>query len=175
MRTGKDGDFQRKASVFRNWITPDGQPGPSGNGGFRAEPGRYHLYISLACPWAHRTLIVRQLKRLQETITCDIVHPINIEAGWSFETDFEATTGDTINGRKHLSEIYVLADPKYTGRVTVPTLWDKQQNTIVSNESAEIIRMFNSAFGDASGPDLYPADHREEIDQLNDRIYSGCE
>ena len=173
-RTTKEGRFERKASHFRNWITPDGSPGPTGEGGFKAEPGRYHLYLSLACPWAHRTLLVRKLKGLETAITADIVHPINIESGWTFDTDFPGTTGDRTNACRTLAEVYCLAEAKYSGRITVPTLWDKERKTIVSNESSEIIRMLNSAFdaAGATGPDLYPEPCRAQIDDLNTRIYS---
>jgi len=172
--TGKTGGrFQREESVFRNWVTADGGAGPSGEGGFRAEPGRYHLYVSLACPWAHRTLIFRALKGLGDMIGVDIVHPHMGGHGWTFGTDFAGATGDRVNGKAYLYEIYLKAKPDYTGRVTVPVLWDKQRQTIVSNESSEIIRMFNSAFdgiGAAAG-DYYPAALREEIDAVNERVY----
>jgi putative glutathione S-transferase len=172
--TGKTGGrFQREDSVFRNWVTADGGAGPSGEGGFRAEPGRYHLYVSLACPWAHRTLILRALKGLGEMIGVDVVHPHMAAHGWTFGTDFAGATGDRVNGKAYLYQIYLRAKPDYTGRVTVPVLWDKQRETIVSNESSEIIRMFNSAFdgiGAAAG-DYYPAALREEIDAVNERVY----
>jgi putative glutathione S-transferase len=172
--TGRAGGrFQREESVFRNWVTADGSAGPSGEGGFQAEPGRYHLYVSLACPWAHRTLIFRALKGLGDMIGVDIVHPHMGGHGWTFGTDFAGATGDRVNGKAYLYEIYLRAKPDYTGRVTVPVLWDKQRETIVSNESSEIIRMFNSAFdgiGAAAG-DYYPAALREEIDAVNERVY----
>jgi putative glutathione S-transferase len=167
------GRYEREDSIFRNWITADGSAGPSGTGGFKAEPGRYHLYVSLACPWAHRTLIFRALKGLGGLVGVDVVHPHMAEHGWTFETDFPDAIGDTVNGELYLYEIYLKAKPDYTGRVTVPTLWDKQRQTIVSNESSEIIRMFNSAFdgvGAAPG-DFYPAELRDEIDLVNDRVY----
>lgn len=169
------GRFERQPSTFRSWITPDGQPGPSGEGGFPAEAGRYHLYICYACPWAHRTLIARRLKGLTEAISVDVVHPIMAEEGWTFETDFDGATGDRVNQKKRLYEIYQDADPIFTGRVTVPTLWDKEKKTIVSNESSEILRMINSAFNDvgASGPDLYPEPLRDQIDEVNSRIYDA--
>lgn len=167
------GEFVRKSAQFRNWITPKGEPGPSGNGGFAAEPGRYHLYVSLACPWAHRTLIFRKLKGLEAIISVSVVHPLMRENGWTFARDFEAATGDALFGYDFMHQIYTRADAGYSGRVTVPVLWDTSQNTIVSNESSEIIRMFNSAFdeiGAASG-DYYPAAHRAEIDAINAIIY----
>ena len=170
------GHFKRSASQFRNWITPDGEPGPSGKGGFKAEKDRYHLYVSLACPWAHRTLIFRKLKKLEDFLSVSVVDPLMLANGWEFKAEDERTPGateDHIFGSSALWQVYTNADPKYSGRVTVPVLWDKQQNTIVSNESAEIIRMFNSAF-DAltrSQTDYYPEALRTEIDQLNDLIY----
>lgn len=166
------GRFQRSASQFRNWLTPDGTPGPSGKGGFKAEAGRYHLYVALACPWAHRTLIFRRLKQLEDLISISIVHPLMLENGWTFVKD-EAATGDNLFGSDYLWQVYLKADPHYSGRVTVPVLWDKQNETIVSNESAEIIRMFNSAFNGLTGndADFYPEALRTEIDALNARIY----
>ncbi|ACL55203.1 glutathione S-transferase family protein [Methylobacterium nodulans] len=166
------GRFVRKESAFRNWVTADGAPGPTGKGGFPAEVGRYHLYVSLACPWAHRTLIVRALKGLEEAVSVAVVDPHMGAEGWVFG-DTPGAGPDTLNGARRLSEIYLKADPGYTGRVTVPVLWDKARGTIVSNESAEIIRMLNGAFGalGATGPDLYPADLREEIDALNAQVY----
>jgi len=163
----------RSNAVFRNWITPDGSPGPSGEGGFAAESGRYHFYVCLACPWAHRTLIFRALKGLQNMISVDVVHPDMGSDGWTFDDSYPGATGDTVNGAKRLYEIYLKAKSDYTGRVTVPTLWDKKRETIVSNESAEIIRMLNSAFdgiGAAEG-DYYPAELRSEIDAINERVY----
>jgi glutathionyl-hydroquinone reductase len=168
-----DGRFKRQDSAIRNWITPDGTPGPTGDGGFRAEPSRYHLYVSLACPWAHRTLIFRVLKGLEKAISVSVVHWFMGEQGWSFE-DGPGVIPDPVGGARYLHEVYVRSDPAYTGRVTVPVLWDKQRNTIVSNESAEIIRMLNSAF-DAAGAvpgDFYPAELREVIDPFNARIYA---
>ena len=166
------GHFKRAASQFRNWITPDGSAGPSGKEGFKAEAGRYHLYVSLACPWAHRTLIFRKLKRLEDLISVSVVDPLMLEKGWEFKVG-DGATGDPLFGAKALSDIYVKADPHYSGRVTVPVLWDKKTNTIVSNESAEIIRMFNSAFDALTGSttDFYPQDLRGEIDDLNALIY----
>jgi glutathionyl-hydroquinone reductase len=163
--------------VFRNWVTADGRPGPSGEGGFKAERGRYHLYVSLACPWAHRTLIVRKLKKLDDAITVSVVDPFMGDNGWAFSApDGSLTPGatpDDLNGARCLYEIYARARRDYTGRVTVPVLWDRETATIVNNESSEIIRMFNSAFDavGAAGDDLYPQARREEIDQLNAVIY----
>ncbi|QUS37032.1 glutathione S-transferase family protein [Falsirhodobacter algicola] len=167
-----DGRFKRAQSRFRSWITPDGAPGPSGEGGFPAEAGRYHLYVSLACPWAHRTLIMRRLKGLEGMIDLSVTHWLMGDEGWTFEPG-PCVTGDPIHGASRLHQIYTAADPSYTGRVTVPVLWDKTRGTIVSNESAEIIRMFNSAFDGlgATEADFYPAPLRDEIDALNDRIY----
>lgn len=170
-RTG--GKFIRNRSGFRNWITPDGAPGPSGEGGFEAESGRYHLYVSYACPWAHRTLIFRALKGLTDHITVSVVHPDMLDEGWSFDTDLPGTTGDTLYGFHHAHQVYTKADPGMTGRVTVPILWDKKRETIVSNESSEIVRMLNSAFNDITGntADFWPADLRAAIEPVNDRIY----
>lgn len=168
------GRFERSESSFRNWVTADGAPGPSGEGGFQAEPGRYHLYVSLACPWAHRTLILRKLKRLEDVISVSVVHWHMGENGWEFREDPQ-TTPDTVNGARYLYEVYTKAKADYTGRVTVPVLWDKQRATIVSNESAEIIRMLNSAFdawGDAA-LDFYPQALRAEIDAINARVYDA--
>ncbi|MCW9044029.1 MAG: glutathione S-transferase family protein [Pseudopelagicola sp.] len=167
------GKFIRSESQFRNWITPDGAPGPSGKGGFAAESGRYHLYVSFACPWAHRTLIFRALKDLTDHITVSVVHPDMLSDGWTFQTDAYGATGDTLMGKSFAHEIYTAANPAYSGRVTVPILWDKAQQTIVSNESAEIIRMFNSAFDGLTGNTLnfWPQDLRPEIDAINARIY----
>ncbi|MDD0843350.1 glutathione S-transferase family protein [Pseudomonas sp. Gutcm_11s] len=170
--TSKDGRFQRENAQRRNWITADGAPGPSGEGGFRAEAGRYHLYVSLACPWAHRTLIYRQLKGLSELIDVSVVSWLMREQGWTFDTE-TGSSGDALDGLQFLHQRYTRDDAQYTGRVTVPLLWDKQQQRIVSNESAEIIRMFNSAFDGITGNDLdlYPEALRGEIDELNARIY----
>ncbi|MET0440335.1 MAG: glutathione S-transferase family protein [Devosia sp.] len=167
------GKFVRSTSGFRNWITADGSPGPTGEGGYAAEAGRYHLYVSLACPWAHRTLIFRKLKELEGLISVSIVSPkMPDETGWSFKTD-EGSTGDTQLGKEFLHQVYTAAKPDYTGRVTVPVLWDKKTNTIVSNESAEIIRMFNTAFNELTGntDDYYPEALRETIDTINARVY----
>ncbi len=167
------GKFVRSQSGFRNWVTADGSPGPSGEGGFAAEAGRYHLYVSLACPWAHRTLIFRKLKELESLISVSIVSPkMPDENGWSFKTD-EGSTGDTLLHKDFLWQVYTEADPHYTGRVTVPVLWDKKTKTIVSNESAEIIRMFNLAFNELTGntDDYYPEALRGRIDEINARVY----
>ncbi|MDU4665084.1 MAG: CheR family methyltransferase, partial [Enterobacter hormaechei] len=169
------GRFKRSVSAFRNWLTADGAPGPSGEGGFAAEKDRYHLYVSLACPWAHRTLIVRELKGLESLIPVSVVNPLMLENGWTFDSDFPAATGDELYHHDFLYQLYLRADPHYTGRVTVPVLWDKKNQTIVSNESAEIIRMFNTAF-DAHGAragDYYPVELREKIDELNGWIYDN--
>ena len=166
------GHFVRKASQFRNWITADGAPGPSGVGGFRAEAGRYHLYVSYACPWAHRTLIFRALKKLEAMISVSIVNWYMGADGWTFDP-VSGVVPDDINNAEFLHQVYTASDPNYSGRVTVPVLWDKKSNKIVSNESSEIIRMFNEAFdslGAAPG-DYYPLALRDEIDSLNDRIY----
>ncbi len=170
-RTG--GAFRRSTAKFRNWVTPDGLPGPSGEGGFRAEAGRYHLYVSHACPWAHRTLIFRALKGLEGLIDVSAVHPDMLDDGWTFATGFDGATGDRLHGARFLREVYLRADPKISGRVTVPVLWDRTRETIVSNESAEIIRMFNSAFDGLTGnhDDYYPEDLRNQIDAVNARIY----
>ena len=169
------GRFVRWESRFRNWVTPDGSPGPSGEGGFAAESGRYHLYVSHACPWAHRTLILRALKGLEDHITVDVVHPLMKEDGWTFRTDFDGATGDRVLGKDVLREVYVASDPAATGRVTVPVLWDKRRGVIVSNESAEILRMLNSAFDGITGnrDDYCPQALRDEIDAVNARVYDA--
>lgn len=166
------GHFQRAQSQFRNYVTGDGAPGPTGNGGFKAEAGRYHLYVSLACPWAHRALIYRKLKGLENLIGLSVVHPLMVEKGWEF-AGRDGAAADPLFGAETLWQIYTKADPTYSGRVTVPVLWDKQQNTIVNNESSEIIRMFNSAFDGLTGNmvDFYPVALRDEIDALNATIY----
>lgn len=167
------GEFKRDTSKFRNWITADGSAGPSGEGGFPAESGRYHLYVSLACPWAHRALIFRALKGLAPHIEVSAVHPIMLGEGWTFERDGAAATGDRLHGLNFMREIYLKAKPDASGRVTVPVLWDRVRETIVSNESAEIIRMFNTAFDGLTGnaEDFYPAELRDEIDVVNARVY----
>ena len=173
IQNAEDGSFERKPVSWRNWITPDGAPGPTGEGGFAAESGRYHLYVSYACPWAHRTLIFRALKGLEDHIAISVVHPDMLGEGWSFDTDFPGATGDRLFGLPYARDIYVRADPKVNGRVTVPILWDTQRGTIVNNESSEIIRMFNSAFDGLTGNDLdfWPEDLRAEIEPVNERIY----
>ncbi|MEL6586489.1 MAG: glutathione S-transferase family protein [Pseudomonadota bacterium] len=168
------GAFVRSTAGFRNWVTADGAAGPSGAGGFKAEAGRYHLYVSLACPWAHRTLIFRKLKGLEGLIDVSVVHPDMLSDGWTFETDADGATGDRLFGLPFMRDIYTRAKPDVSGRVTVPVLWDTHTGTIVSNESAEIIRMFNSAFNDLTGSrqDYYPMSLREEIDRINKRVYA---
>ncbi|MDP6745342.1 MAG: glutathione S-transferase family protein [SAR324 cluster bacterium] len=166
------GEFLRTNSQFRNWITADGSAGPSGESGFPAEAGRYHLYVSLACPWAHRTLIFRVLKSLEDIIPVSIVHPYMLDKGWVFD-DWKGETADSLYGFNCLHQLYTMANPDYSGRVTVPVLWDSEQETIVSNESSEIIRMLNSAFDDFTPvkTDYYPEELRNEIDSINSRIY----
>ena len=160
------GRFQRSQSRFREWITADGSTG------FQAESGRYHLYVSLACPWAHRTLIARQLKGLVEHISVSVTNPLMLEHGWTFEPD-DGVIPDTVNGARYLYEVYQKADPSYTGRVTTPTLWDRERATIVSNESADILRQLDAEFAavGAREPVLYPDDLRKEIDEVNDLVY----
>lgn len=167
------GAFQRKEASFRNWITPGGSPGPSGRGGYPAVSGRYHLYVSYACPWAHRTLIFRALKGLAPHIAVSVVHPDMATDGWTFATDFPGTTGDRLFGLPFLRDIYLRADPGVSTRVTVPVLWDTETSTIVSNESSEIIRMFNSAFDALTGntDDYWPENLRAAIEPVNARIY----
>ena len=168
------GKFERAAAKFRNWITADGTAGPSGQGGFKAESGRYHLYVSYACPWAHRALIFRALKGLTAHIAVSAVHPDMLTDGWTFETDNNGATGDALFGLPFARDIYTKADPQFSGRVTVPILWDTQRQTIVSNESSEIIRMFNSAFDAITGntDDLWPQAMRDDIEIVNERIYN---
>jgi len=167
------GRFERFTSTFRNWITPDGAPGPSGQGGFKAEPGRYHLYVAYSCPWAHRAMIWRKLKGLEDAISVSIADSAKHDQGWHFR-GAPGLIPDTVNGAEHLHQIYTKAVPDYSGRVTVPTLWDKSRGTIVNNESSEIVRMFDLAFDDAGarGPRLYPEDERAEINTLNELIYA---
>ncbi|MGP9803239.1 glutathione S-transferase family protein [Paracoccus sp. NSM] len=169
------GEFRRDTSKFRNWVTADGSAGPTGEGGFRAESGRYHLYVSHACPWAHRTLIFRAIKGLEPHIDVSVVHPDMGSDGWEFRTDFDGATGDRQFGLPYLRELYVKARPDASGRVTVPVLWDKETGQIVSNESADIIRMFNSAFDAITGndDDYWPEDLRAAIEPINDRIYDS--
>ena len=159
------GEFRRQESRFRHWLTADGEAGPKGETGFKAEKGRYHLYVSLACPWAHRTLIFRKLKQLDDYIDVTVVDPIMLENGWEMN--------DPLYGLDFLYQLYLKADSNYEGRVTVPVLWDKKTQTIVSNESAEIIRMFNTAFNHLTdnSEDYYPASLQTTIDELNERIY----
>jgi putative glutathione S-transferase len=166
------GRFVRKDAAFRNWVTPDGAAGPSGRAGFAAEAGRYHLYVSLACPWAHRTLIMRALKGLETAISVSTVHWLMLEDGWTF-AEGPGVAPDSVNGARFLRDVYTAADPHHTGRVTVPVLWDKRLGTIVSNESAEIVRMLNSAFDGigAKAGDYYPAELRSDIDAINARVY----
>ncbi len=168
----KDGRFLRPPTTYRNFVTADGSPGPSGESGFPAEAGRYHLYVSLACPWAHRTLIFRKLKKLEDVISVSVVEPVLGKLGWEFGTGPGATL-DTVNGKSTLAEIYLLTNSRYSGRVTVPVLWDKKRRTIVNNESSEIIRMLNSAFDAFTDvhTDYYPAELRAEIDRINDIVY----
>lgn len=167
------GRFVRSEAQLRNWITADGAPGPSGRGGFKAEPGRYHLYISYACPWAHRTMIYRALKGLEDIISVSAVHWYMAENGWTFAKDKDGIVGDDLFAKDFMYQVYLQSEPDYSGRVTVPVLWDKQTNRIVSNESSEIIRMFNSAFDGAGAEpgDFYPREKRDEIDGINARIY----
>jgi glutathionyl-hydroquinone reductase len=165
------GAFVRPASAFRHWITADGAPGPTGKGGFKAEPGRYHLYVAGVCPWAHRTRIVRRLKGLDGLIGLTVSSSARTDHGWSFDAQHK----DDLFGSRYVHELYTRADPAYTGRVTVPVLWDKKTGTIVNNESADIVRMFNAAFDRLTGSrlDLYPAALRGEIDAVNERVYKG--
>ena len=167
------GKFERDTSRFRHWVTADGAPGPSGEGGFPAASGRYHLYVSLACPWAHRTLILRALKGLQDHIGVSVVHPDMLGDGWEFRDDFPGATGDRLMGLRYLRDVYLRADPECSGRVTVPVLWDAERGTIVSNESAEIVRMLNSAFDAITGDegDFWPEALRPEIEAVNARVY----
>ena len=166
------GRFVRQNSQFRDWVTADGRPGPNGENGYPAEVGRYHLYVSLACPWAHRTLIMRALKGLEDMVSVSVVNPLMREHGWIFE-EGEGVIPDPILNADYLYQIYNHADPKFTGRVTVPVLYDKKRDTIVNNESSEIMRMLNTAFDDlgAQAGDYYPEDLRDEIDEVNDFVY----
>lgn len=167
------GRFQRQPATFRHWITVDGAPGPTGEGGFKAEAGRYHLYVALICPWASRTLLARALKGLTDVISVSVVEPALSPQGWRFGP-YPGATPDQVNGTTHLHEVYTMADPAFTGRVTVPVLWDKRRRVIVNNESADILRMLNGAFQDIapSDLDLYPETLRPEIDALNEAIYT---
>ena len=169
-----EGRFEREDAGFRNWVTADGSAGPSGIGGFKAEPNRYHLYVSLACPWAHRTTIYRKLKGLEDMISLSVVHPFMGDKGWTF-AEGAGVIADPIVKADYLYEVYIAAKPDYTGRVTVPILWDKKTNTIVSNESSEIIRMSNSAFDEvgATAVNFLPAELLAEIDTVNEFVYSA--
>ncbi|MFV8782003.1 glutathione S-transferase family protein [Microbulbifer sp. SA54] len=172
-----DGRFIRQTSSFRNWVTVDGSAGITGRGGFRAEPGRYHLYVAYICPWASRALMARQLKGLTEVIGVSVVNPVLTDQGWGFG-GFSGSDNDPLNDARFMHELYTRADPDFTGRATVPVLWDKQTGTIVNNESADIVRMFNSAFSHlvpptAGGPDLYPAELQADIDGLNSYLYDN--
>lgn len=166
------GRFKREDAGFRNWVTVEGSAGPSGMSGFKAEPNRYHLYVSLACPWAHRTTIYRKLKGLEDMISLSVVSPYMGENGWTF-VKYPGVIADPINHADKLYEVYIAAKPDYTGRVTVPILWDKKTNRIVSNESSEIIRMFNSAFDEVGAlpGNFLPADKQAEIDEINTFVY----
>jgi putative glutathione S-transferase len=169
-----DGRFLRPTTRFRNWVTEDGGPGPTGECGFAAARGRYHLYVALPCPWAHRTVIMRMLKGLEDVVSMSILEPLYGPHGWRFGTS-PGTVPDSVNGASELAEIYLRADPRYTGRVSVPALWDKERRTIVNNESAEIIRMLNGAFGRFTNvrTDYYPPALREEIDRVNALVYEN--
>ncbi|HEY9540161.1 MAG TPA: glutathione S-transferase family protein [Luteimonas sp.] len=171
--TAQDGRFRREEASFRDWLTADGGPGPGGARGHRAEPGRYRLYVSLACPWAHRTLIARSLKGLEDLVPVSVVHWRMLEHGWTF-ADGPGVTPDPVMGAKYLHQLYTRARPGMTGRVTVPLLWDTATDTVVSNESSEIIRMFNTAYDElgARPGDYYPEALREEIDAVNERVYA---
>ncbi|MGP0092826.1 MAG: glutathione S-transferase family protein [Xanthobacteraceae bacterium] len=168
------GQFVRSRTSYRNWVTADGGPGPSGEGGFKAERDRYQLYVALACPWAHRTLILRKLKKLEGTISVSVVSPLMGSDGWIFDRR-DGSTGDEVNGASKLADIYLLANPRFSGLVTVPMLWDKKLRTIVNNESSEIVRMFNAAFAafTAVETDFYPPALRPEIDRINDLVYAN--
>lgn len=169
------GKFIREDSQYRHWITADGSAGSTGNSGFKAEEDRYHLYVSLACPWAHRALIFRELKNLQQLIPVSVVHPYMLENGWHFAKDFTGATGDRLYDNKFLYQLYTLDNSSYSGRVTVPVLWDKQQKTIVNNESSDIIRIFNSAFNQLTNNqhDYYPQKLRNKIDEINQYVYKN--
>ncbi|CAM4128852.1 glutathione S-transferase family protein [Pseudoalteromonas byunsanensis] len=172
--TSNKGKFEREAAQLRNWVTADGSAGPSGSGGFRAQSGRYHLFVSLACPWAHRTLIFRALKGLEEHIEVSVVSPDMLDQGWTFDKA-SGSSGDPLYGFDYMHQLYTLNNDTYSGRVTVPVLWDKQQEKIVSNESSEIIRMFNSAFNEITHntDDYYPEHAKQQIDEINEYIYQN--
>jgi len=169
-----EGRFVRPTTRFRNWVTEDGSPGPTGEGGFAAARERYHLYVAMPCPWAHRTVIMRMLKGLEDVVSMSVLEPLYGPHGWRFGTS-PGTVPDNVNGASELAEIYLRADPRYTGRVSVPALWDKERRTIVNNESAEIIRMLNGAFGRFTNvrTDYYPPALREEIDRVNALVYEN--
>jgi len=170
----EQGRFIRQTSSFRHWVTPDGGAGPTGDAGFKAEEGRYHLYVAYICPWASRTLMALKLKGLDKMISVSVVNPQLTDQGWRFG-GFEGADTDTLNDANYMHQIYTKADPVFTGRATVPVLWDKQQDRMVNNESADILRMLNTAFNElgVTGPDLCPADLTSEIDQLNAHIYDN--
>jgi putative glutathione S-transferase len=171
---GAGGTFARTKSTFRNWVTADGAPGPSGSGGFAAARGRYHLYVALSCPWAHRTLIFRALKKLEDVISLSVVSPQMTSGSWDF-AEFPGVIADSVNHKQTMPEVYLAADSRFTGRVTVPVLWDKERATIVNNESSEIIRMLNAAFDAFTEvkTDYYPALLRQEIDEINAFVYAN--
>lgn len=170
----KGGDFKRQDSGFRNWITPDGEPGPDDQNAVPAQPERYHLYVSYACPWAHRTLIVRALKTLEPLVPVSVVHPLMRENGWTFKAE-DGSTGDLVNGLDYLWQLYAKGRSDYTGKVTVPVLWDRAEQRIVNNESSEIMRIFNRAFNGlgAASLDLYPSALATQIDDVNDEVYEA--
>ena len=172
--TDAKGGFVRQASSFRNWVTPDGRPGPTGEGGFAAAPGRYHLYVALVCPWASRTLIARALKRLEGVISMSAVEPSITDQGWRFGP-YPGADAASLDGDAYMHQVYTRSDPRVSGRATVPVLWDKERRTIVNNESADILRMISTGFGDLADAthDLYPDDLAADIDALGDRIYDA--
>ncbi|ARS53575.1 glutathione S-transferase family protein [Kushneria konosiri] len=169
---GNNGEFVRESAKLRDWVTPDGEPGPEGQKGISAGSNRFHLYVSLACPWAHRALIMRRLKGLSDVIGVSITSPYMLDEGWTYELD-EGSSGDPVNGVRRHYQLYTLTDAHYTGRVTVPVLWDKKTSRIVNNESADLMRIFNTAFDELTGNtlDLYPAPLRDEVDRINDEVY----
>ncbi|MFC0339113.1 putative glutathione S-transferase [Kushneria avicenniae] len=169
---GNDGEFVRESAKLRDWVTPDGEPGPDGRSSVSAGPDRFHLYVSLACPWAHRVLIMRRLKGLSGLMGVSVTSPYMLKEGWTYELE-EGSSGDPVNGVRRHYQLYTLTDEHYTGRVTVPVLWDKKKSRIVNNESADLMRIFNTAFDELTGNqlDLYPAPLREEIDRINDEVY----
>ncbi len=174
VEAAKDGRFERNSTSFRNWVTPDGHPGPTGSDGFQAMPGRYHLYVSLACPWAHRTLIMRALKGLEDIVPVSITHWLMGEQGWTFMAG-EGVVPDPLYNSRYVHELYTRSDSEYSGRATVPILWDQHTQTIVNNESSEILRMLGSAFDSvgAQPGDFYPKPLRQDIDTTNQRIYDS--